>query len=47
MEAGHFRSQKPLNRVWMRLTILRPLLLTGNTDTVFITAWLELKTGGS
>jgi|GEM_PF-2479913 hypothetical protein len=45
MEAGHFQMRKPLNKVWMRLTLMRPFL-NRNTDTVFGTAWLELKKGG-
>ena len=27
MEAGHFQMRKPLNKVWMRLTLIRPLFV--------------------
>ena len=45
-EKDKFQMRKPLNDVWMRLTLIRPFL-SRNTDTVFATAWLELKTGES
>lgn len=42
MEAGNSRIRKPLNKVRMRLTILRPLFLSGNTAKVLTAAWLGL-----
>ena len=47
MEAGHFQIRKPLNRVRTRLTVLRPLLLSGNPAKVLATAWPDPMTGES